>query len=273
MRLDDVIDYVIECILSEIPDIIKKYPNDEQKNKREGDIGELIFGRAIKYAMLEMGFIYNEKDITNSFWIIPKYRRNRKQDDVHGIDFRLDITDINNAKHVFLIESKNWNSYPYDITPSQYSKKILKRFKDNDPAHVWHWVVTMNKGNVNSIEDACFEHRIDIIYIDTKITEDITEETLKPIVISFVYKFIKMFEYRLGKISNKIKEKSIKDYKNPTEGLRLYLRYGVPDKIIEKAFEGKITRGYINKIKNQLKREGIPVIDRRTKRGKLIRDI
>jgi len=273
MRLEDVIDHVIEDILNEIPDIIREYPEDKQKTNREGDIGELIFGRAIKYAMLEMSYIYNEKDIPNSFWIIPKYRRNKYRDKVHGIDFKLDILDNKERKHVFLIESKNWDSLPYYITPDQYSKKILKRFKDNDPAHNWHWIVTMNKGNVNSIEDACFEHGIDIIYLDSKITEDITKETLKPVVISFVYRFINMLKHRLGKLHNKIDERCIADYKNPTEGIRLYLRYGVPEKIIAKVFGDKITKQYISKIKYQIKKDGIPVIDRKSKRGRYIREL
>lgn len=273
MRLDDVIEPVIEDILYEFPDIIKDYNENEESNK-EGDIGELVFGRAIKYSLLEIGLMYNENDIPGSFWIKHYKSRNQKRpkDERRGPDFRVEIIDNKMNKHVFLIESKNWDGYDYKVPHSTFKDSILDRFLLHDPKHKCFWITTMNKGNVDDIIDDCKKHGIVILPIDCKITQDFTKDDLKPIIISFVHHFTTIFSCYFGGLPNKPYEKSIADYETPTEGLRLYLKYGVPDKIIHKVFGDKVTKKYISKIKNQLNKE-MPLTDRRTKRGRYIRDI
>lgn len=267
MKLDVVIDAVIGSIQGEIDSYQDMYPDD---NVRKGKIGELFFGRAVKYCLLDMGYYYNTGGGESSFWIERQINADKKEEG--GIDFRVTVVDGNEEKYTFLLESKNWADYKTKISPNTFKKEILDRFTRIDRKHHCIWVVTMNKGNIDDILPLCKKYEIDIISVDCQLTTDMNfNEILKPLIRSFIDNFQRMIinyidESKQAKsISNESKNKSDKDR------IIKYIREGVPDQIIIKKFS--TTAEYIQKIKSQMRKDGEEIIDRRSKEAKHLRKL
>lgn len=267
MRLEDVIDSIVDILYEDINKIVKKYPNKNDENWKYGDIGELIFGRGIKNCLIDMGYDCNY-NIPKSFWITPKYKAdfNKGKKD---IDFYLSIISAGNKETIFLIESKNWKGYKNGVSPDTFNKKILSKFRANDPNHKHIWVVTMNKDNFDSIDEYCQGYGIYVLLIDYKITESVKKDELKSIVENFVLEFSNMLRYYFGDGFSRKYFIGLDDYNSKLEGIKDYLRRGVPEELISRVFNKKIR--YIENIKSKMKQEGEHVIDRKTKKGREFR--
>ena len=264
--LEDVIDQILHEMDGEIKHISENYKDatEDRKKKMYGDIGEMFVGRAIKFGLMDFGFDYGHTDTPCSFRITRQYGAD--SNGLHGVDFKVDIRDGNNQLHTYLIESKNWSSH-YEITPKMFLDEILPRFQRCDSSHQWNWCITMNKRNIPKIAIPCVQNRIGIIPLTQKYTEssDINK-VIKPAIKCFIVGFYSSIRKNVNC------EKRIKptpdamNLQTKTDKIKYYVRQNYPDKIIKSKFN--ISQRHLSKIKNQLKKDGVHIMDRRSKEAK-----
>lgn len=254
---EHIIAHIIAEMGSDIQDIQERY---EDNRIRLGKIGELFVGRAIKYTLIDKGFSPTRANRPCTFSIERQYRANKQGE--HGIDFKVDIRDSKNQLHIFLVESKNWGTYP--VTPMMFRDEILSRFNECGRGHGWIWVVTLNQMHIEDVGDLCNQNNIKIIRLDGQLTpEPNVEEILEPAIRSFVTNFIELIGEHFncnGCIKPSPEEMSFNKH---IDEIREYLRRSVPDKVICRKF--KISPGYLSKIKSEMRAKGEDILDRRTK--------
>jgi len=260
--LEDVIDQILHEMDARIKDISDKYKGatKKRKNKMYGDIGEVFVGRAIKFGLMDFGFDYGRTDKDCSFRITSQYGAD--SDRLHGVDFKVDIKDEDNKLHTVLVEAKNWNDYP--VTTEMFFTQILPRFTDVDEKLECHWFVTINKKCNEDILLLCDMFDITPIPLEGKITESSDlNEFIRPAIESFVNCFCQSILHII-KCEKCIKPSTDKmNLRTKTDRIKYYLRKGYPDRIICLKFD--ITQGLLSKIKNQMKKDGEWILDRRSK--------
>jgi len=267
MRLEDIIDILVDEIKDKIDVIERKYPDKKDENNKLGVIGEVFVNRGMKHCLLNMGFTRSMEPISHSFWITPQYKADKikKQG---GIDYLLRITDNANKDAIFLVESKNWNKYKDGISPDTFEKKIYSRFKECDPNHKWIWVVTMNKDNYQSIAEYCEGLEINVLRIDSQIKDNIKIKDLRRILKSFVKELSDMMIYFFGDDVKKEYVLGTKDYVSALEGIKDYIRHGVPDSITASAFKREVR--YVENVKSKMKKNGELAVDRKRKESRAL---
>jgi hypothetical protein len=262
--LEDVIEQILHEMDARIKDLAYKYKeaNKERKKKMYGDIGETFVGRGIKFGLIDFGFDYGHTKKACSFRIIPQYGADSSR--THGVDFKIDIKDENNEMHTVLVEAKNWDTYSINI--EMFFTQIWARFNDVDKTHKYHWFVTINKAccNDEDILSLCDIFDIIPISLEGKITETSDlNEFIKPAIESFVNSFCQAI-LRIIQCEKCIEPAPDKmDLPTKTDKIKYYLRKGYPDRIICLKFN--ITQGHLSKIKNQMKKDGEWILDRRSK--------
>jgi hypothetical protein len=254
---EELVGHVIAHLTHDFNQFCSQHSDQDEGNIRRGRLGELFIGRAIKIILLEYGFRYSESGRC-SFWIEPQFGADNKH---QGVDFKINIRDAENKMHVFLIESKNLRDH-YPLTRSEFEASILPRFTDYDSEHNWTWMVTLNNRHAKELEILCYDHDIMIIPLDVIFTEVPSTQELTHAMEAFTTKFIDIIQEYVNcevcRIPNPI---------NVDE----YIARGVPDIDICNRFA--VSQGYINKRKSILNKQGIPITDRRSKRGRQIRDV
>lgn len=254
---EELVGHVIAHLRHDFHRFCLQHNNDDEEKIRRGRLGELFIGRAIKLILLEYGFNYGEFSQC-SFWIEPQYGADGKH---QGVDFKVNIKDVENKIHVFLIESKNLRDH-YPLTRSEFKASILPRFTDYDKPHNWTWMVTLNNRHARELDIMCYEHGIVIIPLDVIFTEVPSNQELTDAMEAFTTKFIDIIqEYVNCEACRRPNPRSVDQY----------IIRGVPDIDISNRFA--VTQGYINKRKSILYQKGTPITDRRTKRGRQIRDV
>lgn len=254
---EELVDHVIAHLGHDFQQFCRQHNNRNEENIRRGRLGELFIGRAIKIILLEYGFRYSESSQC-SFWIEPQYGADNKH---QGVDFKVNIRDAENKMHVFLIESKNLRDH-YPLTRSEFEASILPRFTDYDSKHDWTWMVTLNDRHARELDIMCYEHDIVIIPLDVIFTEVPNIQELNQAMEAFTTKFIDIIQEYVNCEACRST--------NPTD-IDQYIARGVPDIDICNRFA--VSQGYINKRKSILNKQGIPITDRRSKRGRQIREV
>jgi|WetSurMetagenome_2_1015567.scaffolds.fasta_scaffold101524_2 hypothetical protein len=260
--LEDVIEQILHEMDAKIKRLAYKYKDadKERKKKMYGDIGETFVGRGIKFGLMDFGFDYGRTDTPCSFRITRQYGAD--SNGLHGVDFKVDIKDENNEMHTVLVEAKNWGDYL--ISSDMFINQILPRFTDVDKKHECYWFVTLNCASYRSILFSCMMHGINVIPLEGKITETSDlNEFIRPAIESFVNSFCQSI-LRIIQCEKCIKPAPDKmDLPTKTDKIKYYLRKGYPDRIICLKFN--ITQGHLSKIKNQMKKDGEWILDRRSK--------
>lgn len=236
----------------------KHYPNPK---KKEGDIGERFVKESIKYYMWEKGFKLRSTG-NRTFKIRGQYKAGKGG--MGGIDFRFGFVH-NNRRYDCYVETKNWNVY--SIAPTTFQTEILDRYYNNANQPGCIWVLTINQGYVYTpVGVLCSRNNIHIVPIDRKITPgQLNAKSLRIIMEHFLDDFDK-FMKRITKVkiskARKIKTQNPKPY---DEAIIL----GLPPSFIAKKYG--TTTSNIYKRKSQLKKQGIKLLDGRSRLNRLMK--
>jgi len=237
------------------------YPNPK---KKDGDIGERFVKDCVKYYMWNKGFKLRSSG-NRTFKIEGQYKAGKGG--MGGIDFRFGFV-YNNRPYDCYVETKNWGVYP--ITPTIFQTEILDRFTKNSSQLGYIWILTINKGQINQINTFCSLHKvsINIVPIDRKITTaQLNIASLKPIMEHFLDDFDKLMtsltQIKLHKPRKQVKTGS-KTYDDA-------IILGLPSDLIAKMYGS--TPKNIEKRKSVLKKQGIVLLDARSRTARLARFI
>jgi hypothetical protein len=254
---EELVEHVIAHLSNDFNLFCTQHNKQNEQNIRRGRLGELFIGRAIKIILLEYGFRYGETSLC-SFWIEPQYGADSQH---QGVDFKINIRDFDNNLHIFLIESKNLRDH-YPLTRSEFEASILPRFTDYDTQHNWTWMVTLNNRHARELDILCYEHNIEIIPLDVIFTETPSNQQLTEAMEAFTTRFIDIIQEYVN----------CEACRRPDPNdIEQFIQRGVPDIDICSRFG--ISSAYLSKIKSGLKKQGMAITDRRTSRGKQIRDV
>jgi len=250
----------INHMLTDLTKMIENTPcsTDEDDRNLKGRIGELVVGRAIKITLLFFGYTFDPHPIRSDFNI--KRQLNSDENQMGGVDFGMDVSDSREEHDFILFEMKNWETYN-GISQSTFDSKILDRFTGIDVNHENTWVVGINDGNIQYIQNKCVPYNIHIIPLMGQLTRDnISKERLQTYVVSFIRLFgtflINNFEH-IQPIAEFVDHESKKD------GIIYDVIRGVPDRVI--TWKYGVSLQYIAKVKSEARNSGISISDKRTK--------
>jgi len=252
---EQLIEHVVTEMRNDITRVLRN--NHLTDNEKRGRIGELFVGRSLKYILLEYNSYFPLEQPCH-FWIIPQHGRIGEH---RGVDFKVDIRDAQNVTHTFLVESKNLRD-DYPLTPATFHNEILSRFTPYDEEHQWTWIITLNHRHIEDIGALCRENRIEIIPLDVVLSTDPGIDELTGAVRAFTIHFTDIIE-RYVDLRQCITNE-------PLTILTL-LTKGVPERVIARYLGRNIDD--IPKVKSNWKKRGGRPVDRRTDKGKNIRDM
>jgi len=239
-------------------DLVETY---DDRNTIVGNIGEKFVGYCIFHALWRLGYPINFKNLPHSYKLEAKFGADDQGRG--GVDFKLDIVDLDENKYHFLIESKNWKQYP-SVSNNWFEKNILNRFTRVENNKEYHWIITMNVNNFEDIFSRCIEHKIRILPINYQITPDNIQSDV--IMRSLISNFIDSLTLIIKQLAPDRSYPKI-----PTGGYGVNraqyitqdLLLGVPTHIIEQRY--KRSRTYISRLASYIRSWNIPLPDKRKK--------
>jgi len=237
-------------------------------NTIKGNIGEKFVGYCIFHSMWKLGYPIDFNKQPNSYILTPKFGANAEGSG--GIDFKLDIVNLNETEYTLFIEVKNWSAYR-SVPPTMFTEEILDRFT-RDGNHEYNWVVTMNDRNIRFINTRCSDNNIHILPIRHHITTDMLQDNtaMRVVFNEFIDKLTVLIR-ELAPQRSYPTVNSVTDGNSRTQCVMQDLFLGVPYPIIEHRYN--VSRGYISRIASYIRSFHIPLPDRRRKDWRLIREL
>jgi len=265
----DEIDALVAAVNDKLVKINKTtYVNDEKDRRKKGDMGE-AFGRyCIKQCLFNRGYKLSTGG-PQTFKIIKRHMAEQEgpRKGEGGIDFFLTVNASDGTAHEFFIEFKNWGHYPISHL---FEKDILSRFTDHDPGKKRHWIVTMNKRNIEDIKEPCRQNDITIIPIE----QHVTSYFLGPNPVDGSYplkttirKFIEDFTYYFNHVlydTTAVQQFELqqKMRTEKTEKLKADILQGKDYNVLALKYDFEDV-SYVKELKHKMKKQGEDVPDRR----------
>jgi hypothetical protein len=242
--------------ISELEKKLLKIDNGSlPRNDKLGKIGEKFVKEGIKYYFWEKGFCVGKVG-NETFNIGGPYKP--VAGGMGGIDFRLEFR-YNGTSFDCYIEVKNWS--PQKISKKKFDTEIKGRFTKNAPQSGCKWIITMNKRNVPLIQKRCLQNNISIIPLEEHITSGyLIAFQLISIMDHFLDEFSNLIDTMVGiPLQNSTKKVG----KTIPEQIQEDIRLGKPYSLITLTYNKSASN--IQKIKNQMKKKGVVLIDRNKK--------